>query len=191
MTVDRTHAGPLPLDNKSAYGNPVVIIQAGHHYVKWQPKNSRSHSHMPIAIRQQDSTRTADRTYTDPRHQVPSQSKDSRPHVCSHIAIRQHVCRRKYDLGEWEQERNDPGAKLPGFFHHSKRCQPMNSRSHSYRPITNRQQDSKRTADPTYTGPRHQATSQSNDSRPQACRPIAIRQVSLRKFGRNHTGRSA
>jgi hypothetical protein len=68
MTVDRTHAGPLPLDNKSAYGNPVVIIQAGHHYVKWQPKNSPSHSHMPIAIRQQDSTRTADRTYTDPRH---------------------------------------------------------------------------------------------------------------------------
>ena len=56
------YAGPLSLDNKSAWGNMAEFILAHHHYAKCQSKDSQPHSYRPITIRQQGSMRTAGHT---------------------------------------------------------------------------------------------------------------------------------
>jgi len=44
------------------------LIEAKNHNAKCQPTDSGPHSYRIIAIKQQDSLRTAGRTYTGPRH---------------------------------------------------------------------------------------------------------------------------
>jgi len=41
--VCHTHAGPLPLDNKSASGNMAELIQANRHHATRHHEDSRSH----------------------------------------------------------------------------------------------------------------------------------------------------
>lgn len=142
-------------DTRSHPCNSIVIRQQVS-----QPKDRWLHSYRPMAIRQQESLRTAGRIHTGHRCYATSQQKDSQP--------------RSVSLDNKSAKRNS--AVIMQTDHHRAYCQPKDRRSHSYRLVAIRQQYSMTTAGRTCTGSRHQTTSQYNDSRPHSCKPIAIRQ---------------